>query len=60
MVAVQVEDFGLPKSGVGTAGQTIKICLILALDFQAVQVEDLGTSGVFGPLGSPVCSECSE
>ena len=39
VVAVQVEDFGLPKSAVGTAGQTSKICLILTLDFQAVQVE---------------------
>ena len=60
VVAVQVEDFGLPKSAVGTAGQTSKICLILTFDFQAVQVEDLGTSGVFGTLGSPVGSECSE
>ena len=25
VVAVQVEDFGLPKSAVGTAGQTSKI-----------------------------------
>ena len=49
-MAVQVEDFGLPKSAVGTAGQTSKICPILTLDFQAVQVKDLGTSGVFGPL----------
>ena len=41
-MAVQVEDFGLPKSAVGTAGQTSKICLILTLYFQAVQVEDFG------------------
>ena len=32
-VAVQVEDFGLPKSAVGTVGQTIKIFIILTLDF---------------------------
>ena len=32
-VAVQVEDFGLPKSAVGTVGQTSKIFGILNLDF---------------------------
>ena len=32
-VAVQVEDFGLPKSAVGTVGQTSKIFRILNLDF---------------------------
>ena len=32
-VAVQVEDFGLPKSAVGTVGQTSKILRILTLDF---------------------------
>ena len=32
-VAVQVEDFGLPKSAVGTVGQTSKILGILTLDF---------------------------
>ena len=35
-VAVQVEDFGLPKSAVGTVGQTSKISEILNLDFSAV------------------------
>ena len=33
VVAVQVEDFGLPKSAVGTVGQTSKIFRILTLDF---------------------------
>ena len=33
VVAVQVEDFGLPKSAVGTVGQTSKIFRILNLDF---------------------------
>ena len=32
-VAVQVEDFGLPKSAVGTVGQTSKMVAILNLDF---------------------------
>ena len=32
-VAVQVEDFGLPKSAVGTVGQTSSIFKILPLDF---------------------------
>ena len=33
VVAVQVEDFGLPKSAVGTVGQTSNIFKILPLDF---------------------------
>ena len=33
VVAVQVEDFGLPKSAVGTVGQTSKMFGILNLDF---------------------------
>ena len=33
VVAVQVEDFGLPKSAVGTVGQTSKMFGILTLDF---------------------------
>ena len=32
VVAVQVEDFGLPKSAVGTVGQTSKIFRILTPD----------------------------
>ena len=36
VVAVQVEDLGLPKSAVGTVGQTSKMFSILTLDFQAV------------------------
>ena len=32
VVAVQVEDFGLPKSAVGTVGQTNKIFRIWTLD----------------------------
>ena len=39
VVAVQVEDFGLPKSAVGTVSQTSNIFKILLLDFEAVQVE---------------------
>ena len=42
VVAVQVEDFGLPKSAEGTVGRTSKIFRILTHYFQAVQVEDLG------------------
>ena len=34
VVAVQVEDFGLPKSAVGTAGQTSKIFKIGTLLFK--------------------------
>ena len=34
--AVQVEDFGLPKSAVGKVGQTSKIFGILNFDFKAV------------------------
>ena len=37
VVAVQVEDLGLPKSAVGTVGQTSKMFSILTLDFQAVR-----------------------
>ena len=33
VVAVQVEDFGLPKSAVGTVGQTSNIFKMLPLDF---------------------------
>ena len=33
VVAVQVEDFGLPKSAVGTVGQTSNMFKILPLDF---------------------------
>ena len=37
VVAVQVEDFGLPKSAVGTVDQTSKTFKMLILDFEAVQ-----------------------
>ena len=33
VVAVQVEDFGLPKSAMGTVGQSINIFKMLPLDF---------------------------
>ena len=40
-VAVQVQDLGLPKSAVGTIGQTSKQKHNVTIDLEAVQVEDL-------------------
>ena len=51
MVAVQVEDFGLPKSAVGTVGQTSNIFKISPLDFKPSKSRIFGCSG---------CSEGSE
>ena len=48
VVAVRVEDFGLPKSAVGTVGQTSKIfrCLTLDFCFYDRQMMKMGLNGV--------------
>ena len=50
-VAIQVEDFGLPKSAVGTVGQTSNIFKICPLIFKPSKSRIFGCSG---------CSEGSE
>ena len=46
VLTIQVEDFGLPKSAMGTLGRTSQISRILTLEFLAVQVQDFGMSRV--------------